>query len=100
MAEPLMRHYMRGDFLDEAVKFRVDAAEQKPALRRIDIGGNRQIYEIRPRLPEIKIRLLGDVDVVVRGAAEKFGADLHLGTSLIERVLGHGVRRHVSQERA
>src|SRR6266404_9393718 len=98
VAEPLVRNLMRRHFLDEAAKLRVNAAKQQPALGRADVGGYRQVHQTGPGLAEAKIRLLGDLHVLVRSPAEIKRAQLHLRASLIERVLRHGPGSHGTQK--
>ena len=97
VAKPLMRHFVRRHFLDEAGKFVVDVTEQHPALGGIGVRGNRQVHQIGPGLPEAEVRLFGNLDVIIGRLAEKERAHLHLSPSLIQHVFGHCTRRHRRQ---
>src|SRR5581483_4430853 len=66
MSPPLMRDFMRRDFIDKALKLGIDFPEQHPALGRVDIGGHRQVDKVGPGLSEAEVRLLGDVNVIER----------------------------------
>src|ERR1041385_8296955 len=98
VAEPLVSYFMRRDFLNKAGEVGVDVAEQHPALRGINVRGNGQVNQIRPGLPEIKVRLFGDSDILVRRPAKIKSAHLHLSPGLVESVLGHRLRGHRRKE--
>ncbi len=85
---------MGGYFLHESGELVADLAEQHPSLRRVGVCGNRQVYEVRPRLPEVEIRLLGYVNVLVWALAEEVSADLQLSSRLFEGILRHGAGRY------
>ncbi len=97
VAKPLMRHLMRRHFLHESRESGIDLPEQHPTLRRIDVRRNRQVHQGGPRLAETEIRLFRDVDVVIRSLPKIQRAHLHLGTRLIQRVLGHRAGGHAAE---
>jgi hypothetical protein len=70
---------MRRDFLHKSSELIVDPAEKKPALRGIEVGRNRQINQVRPRLSEIEIGLLGYVNVIESAFTEEIIAYLQFG---------------------
>ena len=94
VAPPLVGHFMRSYLLDETGELAVDISEQHPALGRIRIGRDRKINQVGPRLTEIKIRLFGDVDFLIRYLAKIKVAQLQLGAGLFENVFRHGPGRH------
>src|SRR5262245_23803170 len=57
MSPPLVRHLVRGDFLDEFSEFR-SKPEHLEALSRVEERNNRQIDQRGPRLPKVQLRLL------------------------------------------
>ena len=58
------------DLVSVSPIFNLYLPEKHPPLRRVCVGRDRKVNQVGPGLTEIKIRLLGDVDLVVRTLAE------------------------------
>ena len=73
---PLMGDFVGCHFLNEPAELTIDVPEKHPSLRRVSVGGNREINQVRPGLSKGKIGLLSDKDFVVRNLAEVSCAQL------------------------
>src|SRR5580692_1304473 len=94
MAPPLVGDFMGRYFLHEAGELVVDRSEKHPSLCRVGVGRDREINQVRPGLPKIKIRLLGDVDFFIRTLPEVDAAYLQLSAGLFESIFCHPAGRH------
>src|SRR6202167_4018846 len=88
-----MGDFVRRYLLHEAGEFAVDRAEKHQSLCRIGVDGDREINQVRPGLPKIKIRLLRDVDLFIRTLAEIQGTNLQLRARLFQSIFRHAAGR-------